>query len=186
MDSSKPELLVVGRVERPHGVAGELSVSIRTDFPERFAAGAVFLWVRAEETRELRVRTARPHGGRVLLHFEAVEDLSGARALAGGDLCIASADAHPPPPGFFYEYEIGGWACESPAGRRLGVAVGLEPAPGPGAPLLSVETRPGKIALVPFVYGIVVSVDREARRIVLDPPEGLMDLAEDGGREEGS
>jgi 16S rRNA processing protein RimM len=44
--------------------------------------------------------------------------------------------------------------------------------------LLSVETRPGKIALVPFVHGIVVEVDREGRRIVLDPPEGLMDLAD--------
>ncbi len=57
------------------------------------------------------------------------------------------------------------------------MAVGLEPAPG--APVLSVETSPGKIALVPFVYGIVVSVDREARRIVLDPPEGLLELADD-------
>ena len=104
--------------------------------------------------------------------------MAGARALAGGDLCIAAADAHPAPPGFFYEHEI----------RRLGLR-GLAPGAGsgrpsgsnaaPGAPLLSVETRPGKIALVPFVYGIVVSVDREARRIVLDPPEGLLDLADD-------
>lgn len=170
------ELLVVGRVERPHGVSGEVSVSIRTNFPERFVAGAMLLWRRAEETRELRVSSSRPHSGRVLLRFEGVEGVSGARELAGGDLCIPSADAHPPPPGFYYEHEVDGWACEDSAGRRLGVAVGLEPAPG--APLLSVETRPGKIALVPFVYGIVVSVDRDARRIVLDPPEGLLDLAD--------
>ncbi len=172
-----PELLVVGRIERPHGVAGEVSVSIRTDFPERFAAGATLLWRRADETRELRVSSSRPHSKRVLLRFEGVDGVSGARELAGGDLCIRSADAHPPPPGFFYEHEVDGWACEDSAGRRLGVAVGLEPAPG--APVLSVETRPGKIALVPFVYGIVVSVDREARRIVLDPPEGLLELADD-------
>ena len=43
-------------------------------------------------------------------------------------------------------------------------------------PLLSVEVRPGKEALVPFVHPIVLSVDRQAGRIVLDPPEGLLDL----------
>jgi 16S rRNA processing protein RimM len=171
-----PELLVVGRVERPHGVAGEVSVSIRTDFPDRFVAGADFLWQNGETRRALRVTSARPHLGRMLLRFEGIDDLSAARSLAGGDLFIASSDARPAPPGFFYEHEVVGWVCEDRAGRRLGDVIGLEK--GPGSPLLSVETRPGKVALVPFVHGIVVSIDREARRVVLDPPEGLLDLAE--------
>jgi 16S rRNA processing protein RimM len=174
--TDSPELLVVGRVERPHGVGGEVSVSIRTDFPERFVPGARLLWQRGGETRELRVGSARPHSGRMLLGFEGVHDLSSARGLTGGDLCIRSEEATPPPPGYFYEHEIVGWVCEDREGRRLGEAAGLEQAPG--APMLSVRTAPGKVALVPFVQGIVVSVDRELRRIVLDPPEGLMDLAE--------
>jgi 16S rRNA processing protein RimM len=172
----QPELLFVGRVERLHGIAGEVSVSIRTDFPERFVPGAAFLWRNGDATRELRVTSARPHAGRMLLRFEGVGDASAARALAGGDLCIASGDARPAPPGYFYEHEILGWVCEDRSGRRLGEVTGLERAPG--APLLSVETRPGKVALVPFVHGIVVSVDREARRVVLEPPEGLLELAE--------
>jgi len=171
-----PELLVVGRIERPHGVAGEVSVSIRTDFPDRFVAGAAFIWQKGEARRTLRVTTARPHLGRMLLRFEGVGNVSGARSLGGGDLCIASSEARPAPPGFFYEHEVVGWVCEDRAGRRLGEVTALERAPG--APLLSVETRPGTVALVPFVHGIVVSVDREARRIILDPPEGLLDLPE--------
>ena len=174
--TAPPELLVVGRVERPHGIAGEVSVSILTDFPERFEEGATLLWQRGEETRELRIASARPHAGRVLLAFDGVENAADARALAGGDLCIASREARPAPPDYYYEHEILGWICEDSAGHRLGVVSGLERAPG--APLLSVQTSGGKIALVPFVHGIVVSVDRESRRIVLDPPEGLMELAE--------
>ena len=173
---SSPKLLVVGRVERPHGVGGEVSVSIQTDFPERFTAGESLLWRRGEESRELHVVSARPHGRRVLLGFGGVENAAAARALAGGDLCIETERAHPAPAGFFYEHEILGWPCEDTTGKRLGEAVGLEKAPG--SPMLSVEIAPGKIALVPFVHGIVVSIDRESRRIVLDPPEGLMDLAE--------
>ena len=171
-----PDFLVVGRVERPHGVRGEVSVSIQTDFPERFAAGERFLWRRGEETRELRVVTVRPHARRLLVGFEDIEDAAGARELSGGDLWIAAENAHPAPPGFFYEHEILGWVCEDVSGKRLGQVSGLERTPG--NPTLSVEIAPGKVALVPFVHGIVVSIDRETRRIILDPPEGLMDLAE--------
>jgi 16S rRNA processing protein RimM len=172
----RPELLVVGRVERPHGVAGEVSVSIRTDFPQRFTAGATLLWLKGAERQWLRVVSARPHAGRMLLVFENVSDAAGARALSAGDLCVAASEAHPPPPGFFYEHEILDWKCEDLSGRRLGEVAGLERSPG--SPLLSIRTPSGKIALVPFVHGIVVSVDRDTRRIVLDPPEGLMELAD--------
>jgi 16S rRNA processing protein RimM len=169
--------LVVGRVERPHGLAGEVAVSIATDFPQRFAPGVELLWQKGGEQRALRIANARPHAGRMLIAFEGVEDAGAARALGGGDLLVAAAEAFPPPPDFFYSHEIREFACEDPRGRALGRATGLESSPA--GPLLSVETRPGKIALVPFVRGIVLSVDRAARRIVLDPPEGLLELAEE-------
>lgn len=169
-----PETLLVGRVERPHGLAGEVSASVRTDFPERFAPGAVFLWKRGGEERSLMLSAVRPHGKRLLLAFEGVGSVEAARALAGGDLSIDAGEAMAAPEGFFYDHEIRGWTCEDTRGRRLGEAAGLERTPA--GPLLSVETGPGKIALVPFVDGIVIEVDRENRRIVLDPPEGLMEL----------
>ncbi|HEX4439860.1 MAG TPA: ribosome maturation factor RimM [Thermoanaerobaculia bacterium] len=166
--------LLVGIVRRPHGLRGELSVQPLTDFPERFAAGSVVTWRRGDASRELRVAAARPHGERILIAFEGVGDADAARALQDGELSIPGAGATPPPDGFFYAHEVAGWECVDPSGRRLGVAAGLEKTPG-GA-LLSVTRDGGKEALVPFVHGIVVDVDRERRRIVLDPPEGLMEL----------
>jgi 16S rRNA processing protein RimM len=166
--------LLVGLVRRPHGLKGEVSVEPLTDFPERFAAGSVVTWRRGGESRELRVAGARPHGARFLVAFEGVADPAAARGLQDGELSIPGAAATPPPEGFFYSHEIAGWECVDASGRRLGVASGLEKTPG--GPLLSVARDGGGEALVPFVDGIVVSVDREARRIVLDPPEGLMEL----------
>jgi len=171
-----PEILLVGRVERPHGLAGEVSASVLTDFPERFSPGAVLLCKRGGEERPLTLSAVRPHGKRLLLAFEGIDSVEEARGLSGGDLCVGAAEAFPAPEGYFYEHEVLGWICEDARGRSLGVAAGLEATPA--GPLLSVETRPGKVALVPFVDGIVLEVDRRNRRIVLDPPEGLMELAE--------
>lgn len=175
-DPSDPlDFLVVGRVERPHGLTGELSVSIATDFPERFAPGLALAWRRGSESRALRVAEVRPHGRRLLLRVEGVADADAARALAGGELCVAREDAHPAPVGYYYEHQLEGFVCEDASGRRLGEAVGLEQTAA--GPLLSVATGAGRTALVPFVEGIVVRVEPDRRRIVLDPPEGLMDLA---------
>ena len=168
------EELLVGIVRRPHGRDGEVSVDPLTDFPERFAAGAVVTWRRGSESRELRVAAARPHRDRVLVAFEGIADAEAARALKAGELSIPAAEATPAPDGFFYSHEVAGWEVVDTAGRRLGVAAGLEKAPG--SPVLSVTRGDGTEAAVPFVHGIVVEVDREQRRIVLDPPEGLMEL----------
>jgi 16S rRNA processing protein RimM len=168
------EMLVVGRVRKPHGLAGEISVDVVTDFPERFVTGASLLWRGREVERTLVLRAVRGHGGKLLLSFEGIEDVDSARALQGGEFLVPAGQAHPAPEGFFYGHEIRGFSCEDARGQVLGVAAGLEPTPA--GPMLSVEVGPGREALVPFTHPIVVDVDREARRIVLDPPEGLLDL----------
>lgn len=167
-------MLLVGTVRRPHGLRGEVSVEVATDFPDRFVPGATLYWSAGLRRRVLRLRSARRHGARMLMCFEGVPSLEAARELGGGELCIPAEEAVPPPADFYYSHEVDGWSCLDIAGRILGVARRLdETAAGP---LLSVETSAQKEALVPFVRPIVVSVDRRQRRIVLDLPEGLLEL----------
>jgi 16S rRNA processing protein RimM len=169
------ELLVVGRIRRPHGLTGEVSVEIQTAFPERFVAGERLIWRREGETeKSLLLTGARAHGARVLLTFEGVADVEAARSLAGGDLCVETAEAFAAPEGFYYSHEIRGFACEDARGNPLGSAAGVEQTPA--GPLLSVELSSGGLALVPFVDAIVIRIDRTGRRIVLDPPDGLLEL----------
>ena len=167
-------LLVVGRIRRPHGLDGEVSVDVVTDFPERFAPGAAFEWRGGAPRRLVTLRGARPHGKRLLLCFDGVETVEAARSLCGGELCVAEADAHPAAEGFYYFHEVEDFSCVGVAGGRLGTACGLETTPA--GPLLTVETEDGREVLVPWTQPIVVRVDRLERRIVLDPPEGLFDL----------
>lgn len=171
----EPELLVVGRIQRPHGLSGEVSVEIRTAFPERFVAGERLIWRREGEAQKILTLTgARAHGDRMLLRFKGVADLETARPLLAGDLCVPRTQAFPAPEDFYYSHEIRGFACEDGQGKALGLAAGVEQTPG--GPLLSVTLPGGKEALVPFVAEYVVQIDRGARRIILDLPDGLLKL----------
>jgi 16S rRNA processing protein RimM len=167
-------LLLVGIVRKPHGLAGELSVEVTTSFPQRFAPGLSLIWQREGQQRSLTVRSARPHGKRMLLAFQGVPDLTTALSLAGGELSVPARKAFQPPKGFHYSHELAGWVCEDLQGRMLGRVWSLGEAPG--GPLLEIETAEGRKVLVPFVETIVIAVEPEKSRIVLDPPEGLLDL----------
>jgi 16S rRNA processing protein RimM len=165
--------LLVGMVRRPHGLKGELSVEPLTSFPERFVPGLSLVWTRGSEERPLRINGVRPQGRNLLLTFEGVLDVDAARGLAGGELSVSKGEAFPLPEGVHYSHELAGLPCFDPKGTPLGQAVRLEQTPG--GPLLEIDTPKRRGVLVPFVEGIV-TVDRGGRRIILDPPEGLLDL----------
>ncbi|HEX7614531.1 MAG TPA: ribosome maturation factor RimM [Thermoanaerobaculia bacterium] len=167
------ERIVIGRVVRPHGLLGEVSVEILTDFPERFHDGlAVRLSGPDGETRDARIASVRPHGGRVLVRFEGIASPEGAESLRNFDLSVGRDEVAPRPEGFVFHWEVEGCEALDRAGRPLGVVTEL--ADVGGRPLLVIAT-PGGERDVPFARPIVVSVDIARRRIVLDPPLGLLD-----------
>lgn len=145
-----------------------------TSFPNRFVEGLDLLWRSGGVERELTVVSARPGGSRLLVRFDGVEDAAAARSLAGGELSVSESDAVEAPEDFYYSHRLEGWRCVDRQGRPLGRVVKLEESVG-GA-MLSVAALAGGTVAIPFTRPIVVSVEPEAERIVLDPPEGLMDL----------
>jgi 16S rRNA processing protein RimM len=165
--------VTVGQVVKVHGLLGEVSVEPLTDFPERFGPGMVLRARRGSlGAGTLRVASARPHKGRMLVRFEGVEGPDAAEELRGVDLCVAPDDLPARPPDYYFHWELEGFEVVDGAGRLLGTAGELGEAGG--LPLLTVRTGMGDRD-VPFRYPILVTIDRPARRIVLDPPAGLLD-----------
>ncbi len=165
--------VTVGQVVRAHGLLGEVSVEPLTDFPGRFASGASLLVRRGGlGTGTLRVVSARPHKGRLLVLFEGVVGPDAAEELRGVDLCVRPDDLPIRPDDYFFHWELDGFEVRDRAGTLLGTAGELGEAGG--LPLLTVRTAGGDRE-VPFRYPILVSIDRLARTIVLDPPRGLLD-----------
>jgi len=167
--------LVVGQVIRAHGIRGEVVVEVTTDEPDnRYAVGAA-LATDPAAAGPLTIEAVRRHQGRLIVAFEGVPDRDGAEALRGVQLCVDSAEVPPTAdPDEFHDFQLVGLRAISPAGEALGEVVRVQHAPG--ADLLVLRRPGGASALVPFVKEIVPTVDLAAGRVVLTPPEGLLDL----------
>jgi 16S rRNA processing protein RimM len=167
---------LVGRIVKPHGIRGELVVEPRTDSPEiRFAAGSVLSAnLRDGSKRDVTVTAARAHSGRLLVVVEGVADRDDAENLRGSLLLAPEADLPPTgDPDEFYDHELEGLAVVTTDGTKIGVVA--EVLHGAGNDLLQVSREGGGELLVPFVNQIVPEVDVRGGRVVIDPPDGLLD-----------
>jgi 16S rRNA processing protein RimM len=168
--------VVVGRIGRPHGIRGEVTVEPRTDEPdERFAPGAV-LSVDGP-VHELVVERTHWHSGRLLVTFAGVPDRTAAEALRGLLLHVErTEDETPDDPDEFYDSTLTGCSVELTDGTAIGAVEEILHLPSQD--LLVVRGPDDREVLVPFLVAFVPTVDVAARRIVIDPPAGLLD--EDG------
>jgi 16S rRNA processing protein RimM len=186
------EMAVVGLIARPHGIRGQVAINLETDFPdERFQAGAELFVKRVAvgnasvqgrpEGRPLQegsverlvISTVRFHNGRPIVGFEGVDDPNQAKALAGSELRVPLDRLAPLPPETFYRHDLVGCVVDTTDGSHVGKVTDVEGALG-GSRLV-VSTLRGDV-LVPLVAEICRSIDLMGKRIVIDPPEGLLDL----------
>ena len=170
--------VVVGRIGKPHGVRGEVTVDVRTDEPERrFVAGAV---LRAQPPRgsatarsAVTVARARWHQTTLLVTFEEIGDRSAAEAARGLVLhATIPADESPEDPDEFYDHQLVGLSAYDLDGAPLGEVSGL--VHGGAQDLLTIRTPDGRDTLVPFVKALVPEVDLVARRVVVADRPGLV------------
>ena len=171
--------VVVARIGKPHGLRGEVTVQLHTDDPEtRFAVGSTIATQADAGTgvpKTLTIRSTRVHQGVWLLGFEQIPDRTGAESLRGIRLVIDAADLEPGgDDDGWYEDELRGLAVHTADGARIGEVTRLEM--GPAQDLLVVALDSGGDAYLPFVEAIVPEVDVEGGRVVVDPPEGLLEL----------
>jgi 16S rRNA processing protein RimM len=176
--AGEPDLLVVGRIGKPQGIKGEVTVQVRTDDPDaRFAAGAVLL-TDPVERGPLTVEAARWQNGRLVVLFEGVPDRNAAEALRETLLQVdARTLPAPEDEDEFHDHALRGMAAVLVGGAPLGEVVDVLHLPH-GDVLVVRRDDNGVELLVPFVKAMVPVVDVAARRLEVDPPEGLLDLSE--------
>ena len=178
-DSDRPDWLVVGQISKPHGNKGEVFVWPLTDSPDAvFAEGRELLLgdtegEPGEDLEKLTVRARRPYQRGWLVTFDELEDRSAAEDIARRYLLIPMDQAEPKAEGEHFYHELLGSEVVTLDGTKVGrVREVYDTDP---AHLLEVKGE-GKVHLIPFTSQVVKEVDAETRRIVIDPPEGLLEL----------
>ena len=156
-------MLEVGRITKPHGVRGDVLVALSSDRTSRLDPGSVL----ASDRGDLTVVRSQPHQDRWIVAFEEIVGRDVAESWRGvvlrGEPVAAGADDE------LWVHELVGGAVVLADGTEVGT---IESVLGnPASDLLVLDSG----TLVPVVF----VVSHEPGRVVIDPPEGLLELNED-------
>jgi 16S rRNA processing protein RimM len=177
VDNAESVDVVVGRVGKPHGLRGEVTVEVRTDEPDRrFVVGTSLAAERpgglAAPWSELTVAATRWHQSTLLVRFEELTDRTVAEAARGLLLHVGvPVDESPGDPEEFYDHQLVGLAAEDLDGGALGEVTAVVHG---AQDLLQIRTPDGRDALVPFVSALVTEVDLQGGRVVVADRPGLV------------
>ncbi|KZE38181.1 MAG: ribosome maturation factor RimM [Bhargavaea sp.] len=165
----------VGKIVNTHGIRGEVRVMSRTDFPEeRYAKGArlALFMPGAKEPVMLTVASHRVHKNFDLLTFEGHPNINDVEKYRDGILKVSDEDLGELEEGEFYYHEIIGCTVVDQEGREIGkVTEVLETGAND---VWAVKPPEGKMHYIPYIEDVVLEIDPENGRIVIDPIEGLL------------
>ncbi len=174
---SGPTHLVVGLLKKPHGVRGDALIFPVTDEPEAaFAVGRRLALLDRDGQatgRELVIERSRAYHRAWLLHFEGIETREELAGMRERHLAIPVSEARKLEDGEFYMHELVGLAVATAGGVSVGTVAQVVEAPQGWLLEVAGET---KRHLIPFTRSVVERVDREAGRVVITPPAGLLEL----------
>ena len=160
--------VAVGRIAKAHGVRGEVTVVVLSEVESRFHPGSV-VWL--EEGRSLTVEASRPYRDRLLVTFREVRDRTQAEALQTALLVVPESSSPELPEGSWWDHRIEGCSVATDTGRELGTV--REVIHTGANDVWSTLDDAGVETLIPVLKDVVVSVDVEARMVVVREIPGL-------------
>ncbi len=168
------ELIVVARAVRTRGLKGEIVAELLTDFPERFGRVSAIFAIAPAETKSLELENHWFQNDRIVLKFAGYDDSESAKSLIGFAFALPEAERMKLSENEYYDWELEGCSVVIEDGPKLGIVRGLLRTGG--VELLVVADETAREHLIPMVRSMVVKIDLSRKEVVIDPPEGLLDL----------
>lgn len=181
-----PSHLVLARVMRPHGVRGELSLQIITDFPERLRTlETVYLSIHEDAHADLtayRIEGARPQKEKTwLLRLEGITDRDQAETLRNRYVFVSLADAVPLDEGEVYLFQVMGIRVVTVQGVELGKVIEFIET-GANDVYVVQGAAYGEV-LIPAIPGVILKIDAEAGVMTVNLPPGLLPDSADADKQ---
>jgi len=170
----RADLVALGRVSRSQGRDGRLKLRLNEKGPTGFVGRTVYM-EQDHDLRSYEVESLTLDRNAYFLKLKGVDTLEAADALAGREIYAAESDFRGLGGDCYYDFQIIGCRVRTRGGAEVGTVASVLAA---GGPALLVVRRGDEDIYVPFTAAICVKVDPEAREVVIDPPDGLLDLNE--------
>ncbi|MCX6054921.1 MAG: ribosome maturation factor RimM [Chloroflexi bacterium] len=165
--TGEPVFLVIGKLQRTHGVQGEILMEVLTDFPERILKGNV-VYVGATK-KKVSIFSIRSSNRRKIIHFDGLANCEEASVLRNQFVYINTSDANHLPEGEFYHHEVIGMTVVDESGKNVGIIQEIL-VTGANDVYLIIPPTGGEI-LIPAIKSVVLSTDPNIRRMVVRLPE---------------
>ncbi|HBB89759.1 MAG TPA: 16S rRNA processing protein RimM [Blastocatellia bacterium] len=173
-EQTASDLIVVARAVRTRGLKGEIVAELLTDFPERFQGLSAVFAVGLGEQKSLELENHWFQNDRIVLKFAGYDDVEAAKSLIGFDFALPEAERMKLSENEYYDWELEGCSVVIKDGPTLGTVRGVLRTGG--VELLAVQDENAHEHLVPMVESFVIKIDISRREILIDPPEGLLEL----------
>jgi 16S rRNA processing protein RimM len=166
--------IAIARIARTRGNRGEVLADLYTDFPDRFNA-LEEIWLEFADGRIQRIplEDSWEYKGRRVFKFRGVDSIDSAEGYLGCWIMIPSDQAVQLPRGTYFDHDLIGCTVEDIHGNRLGIVTEILRIAGNSQLVVQDLDREH---LIPAVESICIRISIEDKRILVDPPEGLMDL----------
>lgn len=175
VEDSTESLVIVARAVRTRGLKGEIVAQLLSDFPERFEkVGELIAVSQAGERRVVELESHWLQKDRVILKLVGIDSVEGAAEFVGFDFAVPEVDRFPLPVDHYYDWELEG--CTVRTVDRIDIGTVRQVLRTGGVEILGIVDDSGKESLVPMVATIVRNIDAVNKSIVIDPPDGLLDL----------
>jgi len=174
-EETRDDLIIVARAVRTRGLKGELLADVLTDFPERFERVSQLTGVSASgERKHFELENHWFQNDRMVLKFAGYDSIESATGLVGYEFGLPLTERVELAEDEFYDWELEGCLVENSLGLTIGKV--REVMRTGGVELLVVENEERGEIFVPMVASIVTEIDVSGKKILIDPPEGLLDL----------
>ncbi len=168
--------LVVGRLRKPHGLKGDCTLFPLTDDPEAVFAPGRSVWLVGVDGKivagPVTIERSRTYHREWLVKFAGADGREALDPWRGLFLAVPADELAPPADGEVYLHELAGFAVRLPDDTPLGLVSAVYELP---AGLMIEVQGPRREFLLPYKKEFVREVNRAARRLVVTPPEGLLE-----------
>jgi 16S rRNA processing protein RimM len=174
-EENADDLIIVARAVRTRGLKGELVADVLTDFPERFAHVSKLTGVAPNcERKQFELESYWFQKDRMVLKFAGCDSVEAAKALVGYAFGLPETERVELAKDEFYDWELEGCLVENTIGSAIGKV--REVMRTGGVELLVVVNDEQREVFIPMAASIVIEIDVSQKKILIDPPEGLLDL----------